>query len=488
MKRAREVMKSTLWFLPVLASRVYIGTLLGLVAWAILPLFLHWQPTVVVSGSMEPGIKVGDIIVAQPLTQEQVTSTDFVTKGSVLLAHDPSHMDRVVTHRVVEILPSGSFVTKGDANAQKDSTPIPAKNVIGLERLRIPYIGIPIQAIRIGNVIPALIFTLITVIAQLFILKDRKLNKQKEKEPTAQKEMPVVEELESKSVTKNANNNRSGYKAAALTIITAGLIVASFTASESHAAFAGVSDNSTSNFAASTTFLNVSRSVTLAGTAASAFSANSTSAVANPTVFTLEAWFKTSSTKGGEIIGFSDTASGAATQHDRALYLGNDGTINFGVNGKGVDVIQSQLSYNDNVWHHVVLTNNANKGWALYIDGVNLGSDNKYHKTVAMTGYWRICGSGSLSGWSNEPSNIYFSGSLDDVAIYNSTLLTPAQVAAHYAARNSATTYQQQVLADTPSYYYQLNETSGPTAYDSSLNGQNATYGTSGVTFSSAGR
>jgi hypothetical protein len=47
----------------------------------------------------------------------------------------------VVTHRVVEVRPDGSFVTKGDANTARDDFTANTVRVVGEYRLRIPVLG-----------------------------------------------------------------------------------------------------------------------------------------------------------------------------------------------------------------------------------------------------------------------------------------------------------------------------------------------------------
>ncbi|MBN9618720.1 MAG: cell surface protein, partial [Actinobacteria bacterium] len=50
-----------------------------------------------------------------------------------------------------------------------------------------------------------------------------------------------------------------------------------------------------------------------------------------PNVFTLSAWVKTTTTRGGKIIGFGNQQTGASALYDRQLYLDNNGRVNFGV-------------------------------------------------------------------------------------------------------------------------------------------------------------
>ena len=53
--------------------------------------------------------------------------------------------------------------------------------------------------------------------------------------------------------------------------------------------------------------------------------------VAGPNVFSLEAWFKTSSITGGKIAGLGNARSGLSTSFDRQIYMDNTGHVIFGV-------------------------------------------------------------------------------------------------------------------------------------------------------------
>ena len=56
-------------------------------------------------------------------------------------------------------------------------------------------------------------------------------------------------------------------------------------------------------------------------------SAASTVSAPAPNTFTVEAWFKTTSTTGGKIIGYGDTATGPSINFDRLVYLDNAGHV-----------------------------------------------------------------------------------------------------------------------------------------------------------------
>jgi signal peptidase I len=158
-------------------ARAYLGIVFSLALWATAPFLFGWQPTVVTSGSMEPLIQVGDVVAAQPVTAEDIAE-GLVQPGHVILAENPARPGSLITHRVIRIEDNGDFITKGDRNPSADSTPIPVANVKGIERLRVPIIGLPLQAAWSGNPLPAALFILVTAAAQLVVADDRRRDKE----------------------------------------------------------------------------------------------------------------------------------------------------------------------------------------------------------------------------------------------------------------------------------------------------------------------
>jgi PKD repeat protein len=152
-----------------------------------------------------------------------------------------------------------------------------------------------------------------------------------------------------------------------------------------------------------------------------------------PERFSIETWFKTSTTAGGQLIGWGTSQTGSSSASDRKLYLDNSGRIFFGVNPGARRAINSTATYRDGQWHHAAATLGPD-GMALYVDGSQVAVDPAVTAAQYLTrGYWRL-GGDTLSGWPSAPSSGYFSGSLDETATYR-TVLTPAQVSAHYRAR-----------------------------------------------------
>lgn len=126
-------------------ARGVVATLLGLALWAAAPAVIGWQPTTVMTGSMEPRLTSGDVVVSRPVASGEVRT------GKILLADDPDQSGHLRMHRYVEDGPGGTLITKGDANPQQDSTPLERSAVHGVAFLRIPFVGAPVLWLRQGE-------------------------------------------------------------------------------------------------------------------------------------------------------------------------------------------------------------------------------------------------------------------------------------------------------------------------------------------------
>ncbi len=92
---------------------------------------------VVLSGSMEPAHKTGSLIYARDTDPQTLEVGDVIT-------FQLADSETIVTHRVIDITNGTAgkeFTTKGDANAEADSQPVPAGSVIGKVAFSIPYMG-----------------------------------------------------------------------------------------------------------------------------------------------------------------------------------------------------------------------------------------------------------------------------------------------------------------------------------------------------------
>ncbi len=168
----------------------------------------------------------------------------------------------------------------------------------------------------------------------------------------------------------------------------------------------------------------------------------SAQSAANPQVFTIECWFKTTTNTGGKLVGFGSSQTGMSANYDRHVYMMNDGQVVFGVYAGKIVAIESPRSYNDGQWHHVVAVLGPSTGMVLYMDGQNVGT-NSTTSAQAYTGYWRVGGDNLKGGWKldpwtnvqglTSPNSYYFQGSIDEVAVYGYAF-GASRVAEHYAA------------------------------------------------------
>jgi PKD repeat protein len=149
------------------------------------------------------------------------------------------------------------------------------------------------------------------------------------------------------------------------------------------------------------------------------------SAVPGPQTFSLEAWFRTTTTAGGRIVGFSSAQTGLSSQFDRHVYLDTAGRLSFGVNDGSTRAITTTRTYNDGNWHHVVGTLSA-AGLTFSVDGTVVGQMPTVTSAQRFNGFWRIGGDHTWNG------STWFNGQVDEVAVYP-TALTAAQVDAHFS-------------------------------------------------------
>ncbi|MET0819338.1 MAG: PKD domain-containing protein [Aeromicrobium sp.] len=146
---------------------------------------------------------------------------------------------------------------------------------------------------------------------------------------------------------------------------------------------------------------------------------STTNLVPAPGRFSVELWFKTNTRLGGKLAGFGSAQTGSSNNYDRHLYMRNDGRLVFGTYAGATQTIATSAAYNDNKWHHVVGTQGAD-GMRLYLDGALQGA-NASTGSETGAGYWRV-GGDNLGGWPDQPISQWFSGSIDEFAVYPEVL------------------------------------------------------------------
>jgi len=100
------------------------------------PTFGGYCPLIVLTESMDPIIKSGDLIICESIDPKEVKV------GDIISFFDPEgNGTSIVTHQVIEILEDGTFRTKGTNNNTEDSLPVPLENFVGIYRSRIAGAG-----------------------------------------------------------------------------------------------------------------------------------------------------------------------------------------------------------------------------------------------------------------------------------------------------------------------------------------------------------
>lgn len=149
-----------------------------------------------------------------------------------------------------------------------------------------------------------------------------------------------------------------------------------------------------------------------------------------PSAYSLELWFKTTTTTGGKLIGFANKVQLTSTTYDKHVYMTNAGRLIFGVYAGAVRTITTLQAFNDGNWHHVVATQGGD-GMKLYVDGTLRASNAFVTSSQQSSGFWRV-GGDNLDNWTSRPSSRFFTGQIDEVAVYGG-VLTSSQVASHYS-------------------------------------------------------
>ncbi len=147
------------WLVVETASRAYLSFVLALLVIAVGPsLITDWQGHVIRSGSMEPHISLGDVVLTSPLPDSspvpvgrvvvfRSVDSGAVASGPVNAAPAETVM---VMHRIVAANEDGGYVTAGDANVDVDSAPLVREQITGQGRLLVPWVGLPSRWIDTG--------------------------------------------------------------------------------------------------------------------------------------------------------------------------------------------------------------------------------------------------------------------------------------------------------------------------------------------------
>lgn len=160
---------------------VLISVVAFLLIISILPITGNFKTLVVLSGSMEPAIHTGSVVLIKPEVNYRIG--DIITFGKIGKNQTP------ITHRVNDIrLQEGKpiYITKGDANNAPDTKEVTPTEIQGKVIFSIPFIGYAIDFAK-----KPLGFMVIIIVPTIAIIFDevkkifneaRKIKKKSEKD------------------------------------------------------------------------------------------------------------------------------------------------------------------------------------------------------------------------------------------------------------------------------------------------------------------
>jgi signal peptidase len=122
----------------------------------------NYKVMVVKSGSMEPTIKTGSIVVVKPASDYKIG--DIITFGPYSKTKAPT------THRIYEMKVEGGepiYITKGDANNAPDTREIKKIDIVGKVLFSVPFVGYAVDFAK-----KPLGFALIIIIPAAIIIYD----------------------------------------------------------------------------------------------------------------------------------------------------------------------------------------------------------------------------------------------------------------------------------------------------------------------------
>ena len=222
----RRRWRRLLYVLVLFAAAYWYFVAASLMIARVVPTLMGWETAAVVSGSMQPVIEPGDVVAYSGYDGGDLRP------GAIVAFDDPGRGE-LVTHRIVGTDGEGRYLTKGDANAANDSTPLDPGRIVGVARLVVPNAGLPTYWMRADQT-AAIIGWAVVTIAALIILRLP--------DPSAP---PIV---------RRVKPNRPRWLQPAITVPAAGIMITLAAVGWTLGTFMDLSGNGANRFQAATVF------------------------------------------------------------------------------------------------------------------------------------------------------------------------------------------------------------------------------------------
>jgi hypothetical protein len=163
--------------------------------------------------------------------------------------------------------------------------------------------------------------------------------------------------------------------------------------------------------------------------------------------YTIEMWFKTTTTSRGDLLTIKDADTGTTLSDfgiqsfsaagDLVVYHAQHNAVGTGTGGS---LITTPIS-GPNIWHFVAVTRNGAGLTTLYIDGISAGSATDINTLTVDAGSQNAGTASVLVGANHQDPNfsspnqiaVPFAGNIDEVSFFKGTTLTSTQIQTQYA-------------------------------------------------------
>ena len=131
-----------------------------------IPSVFGYKLFIVMSGSMQSRINIGDLVIIQEVDSETLQKDDIIAFRD--------EKDKVTTHRIMEVIEENgekSFITKGDSNLTNDKKQTNKDNLEGKMIMNIPKLGHFILFIQKPLGVILILFTILVVVACVYMME-----------------------------------------------------------------------------------------------------------------------------------------------------------------------------------------------------------------------------------------------------------------------------------------------------------------------------
>lgn len=139
----------------------------------LVPSVFGYKPFIVLSGSMESQINVGDLVIVKEVDAKNLKT------GDIIAFRDSK--DIVTTHRIVDITTKNNqlcFKTKGDANNAEDNDIVYSNMVEGKYQTKIAKIGNTILFIQKPVGFAIILMSILIICLLVYLYQNRKINEE----------------------------------------------------------------------------------------------------------------------------------------------------------------------------------------------------------------------------------------------------------------------------------------------------------------------